>query len=84
MEDILKLIEIKRQKTLRSIQLLNQNFRKKEISKDNLLYEHIIENNLRSDEEAAFEVFKADPNNRNYRNAKSKLRQKTFQPSLLS
>jgi len=78
MEDILKLIEIKRQKTLRSIQLLNQNFRKKEISKDNLLYEHIIENNLRSDEEAAFEVFKADPNNRNYRNAKSKLRQKLF------
>jgi len=78
MEDILKLIEIKRQKSLRSIQLLNQNFRKKEISKDNLLYEHVIENNLKSDEEAAYKVFKTDPNNRNYRNAKSKLRQKLF------
>ncbi len=78
MEDILKLIEIKRQRGHRSIQLLNQNFRKNEISKDNVLYEHIIENDLRTDEEAALIVFNADLNNRNYRNAKSKLRHKLF------
>jgi hypothetical protein len=76
MEDILKLIEIKRQKGHRSIQLLNQNFRKSEISKDNLLFESILQNDLKTDEEAAKAVFKSDPNNRNYRNAKSKLRQK--------
>ena len=76
MEDILKLIEIKKHKGHRSIQLLSQNFRKKEISKDNKLYQSIIENELMSDEEASIKVFNADPNNRNYRNAKSKLRQK--------
>lgn len=78
MEDILKLIEIKRQRGHRSIQLLNQNFRKNEISKDNLLYESIIENVLKTDEEAAQTVFNADLNSRNYRNAKSKLRNKLF------
>ena len=76
MEDILKLIEIKRKKGHRSIQLLNQNFRKSEISKDNILFDSIIKNQLETDDEAAQKVFKSDPNNRNYRNAKSKLRQK--------
>ncbi len=76
MEDIRKLIEIKRQKGHRSIQLLNQNFRKSEISKDNVLFDKIIENDLKTDSEAAKVVFKTDATNRNYRNAKSKLRVK--------
>jgi hypothetical protein len=76
MEDILRLIEIKKKKGHRSIQLLNQNFRKSEISKDNELFDSIIKNGLETDDEAARKVFKSDPNNRNYRNAKSKLRQK--------
>ena len=76
MEDILKLIELRRKKGHRSIQLLNQNFRKSEISKDNLLYDSILEFEFKSDEEAAKKIFKTDPNNRNYRNAKSKLKEK--------
>ena len=76
MEDILKLIELRRKKGHRSIQLLNQNFRKREISKDNLLYDSILEYELKSDEEAARKIFNTDPNNRNYRNAKSKLKEK--------
>jgi len=76
MEDILKLIELRREKGHRSIQLLNQNFRKSEISKDNLLYDSILEFELKSDEEAASKIFNTDPNNRNYRNAKSKLKEK--------
>lgn len=56
--------------------MLNQNFRKSEISKDNLLYEKILNQDLKSDEEAAKVVFKSDTNNRNYRNAKTKLKQK--------
>lgn len=76
MEDILELIEISRKKGQRSIQLVNQNFRKKEISKDNQLYEGIINGQFSTDEEAAQAMFGADPGNRNYRNAKGKLRQK--------
>jgi hypothetical protein len=76
MEDIIKLIEIAKKKGQRSIQLVNQNFRKKEISKDNLLYEGIINGKFTTDEEASKAMFKADPGNRNYRNAKGKLRQK--------
>lgn len=76
MEDILKLIDITKKRGQRSIQLVNQNFRKKEISKDNLLYEGIIEGKFDSDELAAKKVFRADPGNRNYRNAKRKLHQK--------
>jgi hypothetical protein len=76
MEDLLKLIEIAKKKGQRSIQLVNQNFRKKEISKDNLLYDGIISDKYTTDEMAAKDMFKADPGNRNYRNAKGKLKQK--------
>lgn len=76
MEDLLKLIEIAKKKGQRSIQLVNQNFRKKEISKDNLLYDGIISEKYLTDEIAARDMFKADPGNRNYRNAKGKLKQK--------
>lgn len=76
MEDILQLIDITKKKGQRSIQLVNQNFRKKEVSKDNLLYEGIIGGKFSTDEEASKEMFNADPGNRNYRNAKGKLKQK--------
>jgi hypothetical protein len=76
MEDLLKLIEIAKKKGQRSIQLVNQNFRKKEISKDNLLYEGIISGEYDTDDMAAKDMFGADPGNRNYRNAKGKLKQK--------
>jgi hypothetical protein len=76
MEEILKLIEITRKKGQRSIQLINQNFRKKEVSKDNLLYEAIISGKYITDEEAAQDMFHTDPGNRNYRNTKGKLKQK--------
>lgn len=76
MEDIVKLIDIAKRKGQRSIQLINQNFRKKEVSKDNLLYEGIIEGKFENDDIAAKKIFKTDPGNRNYRNAKRKLRQK--------
>ena len=76
MEDLLKLIDIAKKKGQRSIQLVNQNFRKKEVSKDNLLYEGIIEGKFDTDELAAKKMFRSDPGNRNYRNAKRKLRQK--------
>jgi hypothetical protein len=76
MEDILQLIDIAKKKGQRSIQLVNQNFRKKEVSKDNLLYEGIISGKFATDDIAAHEMFNADPGNRNYRNAKGKLKQK--------
>lgn len=76
MEDILRLIEITKKRGQRSIQLVNQNFRKKEISKDNLLYEGILNGKFDTDASAAKHMFKAKPGNRNYRNAKGKLRQK--------
>lgn len=78
MEDIIKLIEITRKKGHRSIQLVNQNFRKKEISKDNQLFEAIVAGKINDDEEAAKELFNSDPGNRNYRNAKTKLKEKLF------
>jgi hypothetical protein len=76
MDEILKLIDITRKKGQRSIQLVNQNFRKKEVSKDNLLYEAVINGKYLSDEEAARDMFNTDPGNRNYRNTKGKLKQK--------
>ena len=45
-------------------------------SKDNLLYEGIISGEFDSDEVASKKMFEADPGNRNYRNAKGKLKQK--------
>jgi hypothetical protein len=78
MKEIRQLITIIRKKGQRSLQLVNQNFRKHETSKDNLLYESITNNELLTDEEAAQEVFNTDPSNRNYRNAKAKLKNKLF------
>lgn len=76
MKDLRRLIKIIKKKGQRSIQLVNINFRKKETSKDNLLFEGITSNQFSSDEEAAKIIFNADPGNRNYRNAKGKLRYK--------
>ncbi|WKN30742.1 hypothetical protein PZB74_17440 [Porifericola rhodea] len=76
MKEIRQLIKIVRKKGQRSIQLVNQNFRKNETSKDNLLYEGITNNKFTSDESAAKDVFGTDPGNRNYRNAKGKLKSK--------
>ncbi len=76
MEELVKLIEIAKKKGQRSIQLVNQNFRKKEISKDNQLYEGIITGEFSNDDDAATKMFDTDPGNRNYRNAKTKLKQR--------
>ena len=78
MKEICELITIIRKKGQRSIQLVNQNFRKNETSKDNLLYEGITNNQFHTDESAAREIFGTDPGNRNYRNAKGKLKTKLF------
>ena len=74
MDDLRHLIKIVKKKSQRSLQLVNFNFRKKETSKDNQLYQGIIADSFQSDEDAARTIFKADPGNRNYRNAKGKLR----------
>lgn len=76
MKDLRRLIKLIKKKGQRSIQLVNNNFRKNETSKDNLLYEGIINNRFTNDEDAAQTIFEADPGNRNYRNAKGKLRYK--------
>jgi hypothetical protein len=76
MEELHKLISIVKQKSQRSIQLVNQNFRKSQISKDNLLYEGIVDEIFTSEEKAAKHLFNTDPGNRNYRNTKAKLKQK--------
>ena len=76
MDDLRHLIKIVKKKSQRSLQLVNFNFRKKETSKDNLLYQGIVADSFQSDEDAARTIFKADPGNRNYRNAKGKLRSK--------
>ncbi|MGI9543751.1 MAG: hypothetical protein ACR2MX_10860 [Cyclobacteriaceae bacterium] len=76
MKDIKSLVEICKKKGQRSIQLVNQNFRKKEVSKDNQLYQGIIEERFFSDKDDSTAIFKSDPNSRNYRNAKGKLKQK--------
>ncbi|AHM61218.1 hypothetical protein D770_14820 [Flammeovirgaceae bacterium 311] len=76
MEDLLKLIEITKKRGQRSIQLVNLNFRKNEISKDNQLYDGIVNGQFLNDDEAAKAMFRSHPGNRNYRNAKAKLKQK--------
>jgi hypothetical protein len=76
MEELQKLISIVRQKSQRSIQLVNQNFRKSQKSKDNLLYEGIINELYPTEELAAKHLFNTDPGNRNFRNTKAKLKQK--------
>lgn len=76
MKDLRRLIKIIKKKGQRSVQLVNMNFRKKETSKDNLLFEGITSNRFSSDIEAAKVIFNADPGNRNYRNAKGKLKYK--------
>ena len=76
MHELHDLIKIIRKKGQRSLQLVNFNFRKKETSKDNLLYQGIVNDTFQSDADAAKKLFHADPGNRNYRNAKSRLKQK--------
>jgi len=76
MEELHKLINIVKQKSQRSIQLVNQNFRKKQKSKDNLLYEGIVSELFTNETIAAKHLFNTDPGNRNYRNTKAKLKQK--------
>ena len=76
MEELQKLISIVKQKSQRSIQLVNQNFRKSQKSKDNLLYEGIINETYINEETAAKHLFNTDSGNRNYRNTKAKLKQK--------
>ena len=76
MKEIQKLIQINKQRGQRSIQLVNQNFRKKEKSKDNVLYEDLCEDRYTTEEEASQALFNDSPQNRNYRNAKGKLKRK--------
>ncbi len=84
MEDLQHLVKIVKKKSQRSLQLVNFNFRKKETSKDNLLYQGIVNTAFNSDEDAARAIFKVDPGNRNYRNAKGKLRSKVAQSPVFS
>ena len=74
MDEIKNLTEIIKHKSQRSLQLVNQNFRKKETSKDNLLFKGLVKEDFFNDEEASKKLFKSDPGNRNYRNAKAKLK----------
>jgi hypothetical protein len=76
MEELQKLISIVKQKSQRSIQLVNQNFRKSQVSKDNLLFEGIVNDIFSTEEIAAKQLFNTNPGNRNYRNTKAKLKQK--------
>jgi hypothetical protein len=76
MEELNKLISIVKHKSQRSIQLVNQNFRKSQKSKDNLLYEGIVNEIFTTEDSAAKNLFNTDPGNRNYRNTKAKLKQK--------
>jgi len=76
MEELMQLIGIVKHKGQRSLQLVNQNFRKKEKSKDNVLYNGLINKEYRNEQEAAKKLFKTDPGNRNFRNTKAKLKQK--------
>ena len=72
----MKLIDIVKHKGQRSLQLVNQNFRKKEKSKDNILYHGLLVNSFEDETEVARKLFKTDPRNRNFRNTKAKLKQK--------
>ena len=76
MEELLQLVGIIKHKGQRSLQLVNQNFRKKEKSKDNILYNGLINNEFNNEVEAAKKLFKTNPSNRNFRNTKAKLKQK--------
>ena len=76
MEELKNLTEIIKHKSQRSLQLVNQNFRKKETSKDNLLFKGLVKEVFETDEAASKHLFKADPGNRNYRNTKAKLKKK--------
>ena len=76
MEELHQLATIVKTRGQRSLQLVNQNFRKKETSKDNLLYLLMMKNKITSEEKAARLLLRTKPDNRNFRNAKLKLRQK--------
>jgi hypothetical protein len=76
MEELLQLVSIVKHKGQRSLQLVNQNFRKKEKSKDNILYNGLINNDFKDESEIAKFLFNTNPGNRNFRNTKAKLKQK--------
>ncbi len=76
MEELQKLINIVRHKGQRSLQLVNQNFRKKEKSKDNILFEALLNDSFINENEIAQKLFGAKPGNRNFRNTKAKLKRK--------
>lgn len=56
--------------------MVNQNFRKKQKSKDNILYNGLVNNEFSGESEVANKLFKTDPGNRNFRNTKARLKQK--------
>jgi len=76
MEELQKLINIVRHKGQRSLQLVNQNFRKKEKSKDNVLFEALLNDSFKNENEIAQKLFRVKPGNRNFRNTKAKLKRK--------
>jgi hypothetical protein len=76
MEELLQLVNIVKHKGQRSLQLVNQNFRKKEKSKDNILYNGLINNDFNNEIALAKTLFNTKPGNRNFRNTKAKLKQK--------
>jgi len=76
MDELLQLVNIVKHKGQRSLQLVNQNFRKKEKSKDNILYNGLIKNEFNNESEVAKILFNTEPGNRNFRNTKAKLMQK--------
>jgi hypothetical protein len=76
MDELLALTQILKHHSQRSLQLVNQNFRKNGKSRDNILFALIARGKVTTDEEAARILLSTNPGNRNYRNAKSRLRLK--------
>jgi hypothetical protein len=76
MEELRDLAKIVKQHSQRSLQLVNQSFRKNEKPKDSILYDLIVNEKVFTDEEASRLLLNSNSSNRNYRNTKSKLRQK--------
>jgi hypothetical protein len=76
MEELRDLAKVIKHHSQRSLQLVNQSFRKNEKPKDSLLYDLVVNDKVFTDEEAAKILLNTYSSNRNYRNTKSKLRQK--------
>jgi hypothetical protein len=75
MKDLLSLIEIIRNKGQRRLRLVDHNFRKEDISKDNLLYEGIESGKFRDEIDASYQLFGESPAHRNYRNTRNRLKE---------